>query len=108
MAVVSPAAMTAALTPAAALARIATLTPGLRGAAVLDEAGACLAGDRELAARAREALHGAGTRAELRTADGVHVVRAGRRAIAARPGPGALEGLLLADLREALAELGPS
>jgi hypothetical protein len=105
MTVVSTAAMTAALTPGAALARIATLTPGLRAAAVLGADGALLAGDAEVAARARKALHSAGSASEVRTPDGLHVVRAGERAIAAQAGPGALGGLLLADLRDALSRL---
>ena len=105
MTVVSTAAMTAVLTPGAALARIATLTPGLRAAAVLDADGALLAGDAELAARAREALHSAGSAPQARTPDGLHAVRAGDRAIAAQAGPGVLGGLLLADLRDALALL---
>jgi hypothetical protein len=102
---VSTPAMTAALTPAAALARIATLTPGLRGAAVLDAGGTLLAGDAEVAASAREALHSTGSAAELRTAAGLCVVRAGDRAIAADGGADVLGGLLLADLRDALARL---
>lgn len=96
--------MTAALTPVAALARITTLTPGLRGAAVL-EGGALLAGDPDVAAGAREALHSAGSAPDVRTAAGLHVVRAGDRAIAADAGPDVLGGLLLADLRDALARL---
>ena len=95
--------MTAALTPEAALARIATLTPGLRGAAVLDGAGALLAGDPGVAARAREALHSAGSDPEVRTAPGLHVVRGGDRVIAADAGPEVLGGLLLGDLRDTLA-----
>ncbi len=98
--------MTAVLTPGAALARIATLTPGLRAAAVLDADGALLAGDAELAARAQEALHSAGSAPQARTPDGLHVVRVGGRAIAAQAGPDVLGGLLLADLRDALARLG--
>jgi hypothetical protein len=105
MTVVSTAAMTAALTPGAALARIATLTPGLRAAAVLDADGAVLAGDAEVAARAQEALRGAGSAPEVHTPDGLHVVRAGDRAIAAQAGPEVLGGLLLADVRDALARL---
>jgi hypothetical protein len=105
MTVVSTAAMTAVLTPGAALARIATLTPGLRAAAVLDASGALLAGDAALAARAREALHSAGSAPRTRTPDGLHVAQAGDRAIVAQAGPEALGGLLLADLRDALARL---
>jgi hypothetical protein len=108
--------MTAALTPAAALARITALTPGLRGAAVLDADGSCLAGDAVVAASAgralgaAKALHTAGpARAlharELRGADGLHVVSGGARAVAAQVGPRSLSGLLIADLREALVEL---
>ena len=97
--------MTAVLTPGAALSRIATLTPGLRAAAVLDASGAVLAGDAELAARAREALHSAGSALEATSPDGLYAVRAGDHAIAVQAGPDALGGLLLADLRDALARL---
>jgi hypothetical protein len=106
MAVVSTAAMTVALTPDAALARVATLTAALRQAAVLDAGGALLAGDPDVAARARKALHSSGSAPEVHASDGLHVVRAGDRAIAAEAGPEALAGLLLADLRDALAQLG--
>jgi hypothetical protein len=96
--------MTAALTPDAALALVATLTPGLRRAAVLDAAGACLAGDGDLVARARRALDEAAGRA-VRTPDGLHAVRDDRHTVAAEAGEEVLGGLLLADLRTALAAL---
>ena len=110
--------MTAALTPDGALAFVSTLTPGLRRAAVLDAGGAWLAGDRELAARAHRALEAGpgdavhlpdGLRAArehvVRTPDGLHAARDARHAVAAEAGEEVLDGLLLADLRAALAAL---
>jgi hypothetical protein len=96
--------MTGALTPDAALALVATLTPGLRRAAVLDADGACLAGDAGLAARAHTALEGGGAPA-VRTPGGLHAVRDDRHAVAAEAGQEVLSELLLTDLRAALAAL---
>ena len=96
--------MTAALTPDAALALVSTLTPGLRRAAVIDAEGRCLAGDRDLAARARRALEGSPD-GLVRTPEGLHAARDDRHAVAAEAGDEVLGGLLLGDLRAALAAL---
>jgi hypothetical protein len=80
-----------ALTPAGALGWLGSLSIDVRAAAVLDAAGTVLAGDRALA----------------RVGDEPHVitVRSQRHAIVVRTGPRALERLLEADLRAALAAL---
>ena len=96
--------MTGALTPEAALALVRTLTPRLRRATVLDAEGTCLAGDRELAARAQRALDGSAEGA-VSTQDGLHAAADDRHVIAAEAGAEVLGGLLLADLRAALAAL---
>ena len=80
-----------ALTPAGALGWLATLSIDVRAAAVLDAAGTVLAGD--------PALAGAGEGPD------VMVARSERHAIVVRTGPRALERLLRADLRAALAGL---
>jgi hypothetical protein len=111
--------MTAApLSPEAALGWLGSLFADLRAVAVLDAAGAVLAGDPRLASRV-----GAGSPAER--GDGADaspgpavdpgvaagaggdllVVRSGRHAIAAVVGPGTLRRLALADLRSALEAL---
>jgi hypothetical protein len=78
----------AALTPAAALGWLASLSVDVRAAAVLDAGGAVLAGDPALAG-ARE------------SAD-VMIARAERHSIVVRTGPRPLRRLLRADLRAAL------
>jgi len=80
-----------ALTPAGALGWLATLSIDVRAAAVLDAAGTVLAGD--------PALAGVGEGPD------VMVARSERHAIIVRAGPRALERLLRADLRAALAGL---
>jgi hypothetical protein len=80
-----------ALTPAGALGWLASLSIDVRAAAVLDAAGAVLAGDPALA-QAGEARD-------------VMVARSARHAIVVRTGPRPLKRLLLADLRAALAAL---
>ena len=80
-----------ALTPAGALGWLASLSVDLRAAAVLDAAGAVLAGDGALA-RAGDAPD-------------LIVARSERHAIVVRTGPRALERLLRADLWAALAGL---
>jgi hypothetical protein len=76
-----------ALTPAGALGWLASLSIDVRAAAVLDAAGAVLAGDPALA-----------------QAEGpdVMVARSARHAIVVRTGPRALKRLLQGDLRAAL------
>jgi hypothetical protein len=80
-----------ALTPAGALGWLASLSVDVRAAAVLDAAGAVLAGDPALAQ--------AGDGSDLM------VARSERHAIVVRTGPQALKHLLRADLQAALAGL---
>jgi hypothetical protein len=96
--------MTGALPPDAALALVASLTPGVRRASVTDHDGACLAGDAGLAVAAGQALKDAAGR-ELRTAKGLHVAADDRHVVAAEAGAEVLGGLLLADLHRALAAM---
>jgi hypothetical protein len=96
--------MTAALTPELALAWLATVTPGLRAAVVLDAGGAVVAGDPGLARRAREALASEAVAADPR-ADGIHIARGPAHAIVAEVDPAVLGDLLLTDMRTALAAL---
>lgn len=89
--------MTAALTPALALAYLGELSLDLDAAVVLDAAGAPLAGDAELAPRAHALLAAAGAgEAE----DGALLAARGPAglAIAVLAGPHALRGLLRHDL----------
>jgi hypothetical protein len=105
-----------AVAPAGALAWLASLSVDLRAMAVLDAGGACLAGDADLARRAA-ALVAAGAPGPAAGAPGSVVeardgdlltVRSDRHAVAAALGPRALERLVRADLRAALAALdGP-
>ena len=81
----------AALTPAGALGWLGSLTIDVRAAAVLDADGTLLAGDPALAGAPE--------------GEGVMVARSDRHAIVVRTGPRALERLLRADLRAALAGL---
>jgi hypothetical protein len=93
-------AMTPALTPAQALAWLASLSIDVRRAAILDAEGRLLAGDPALASSSA-AAPGAdppGTH-RLRT------VRSARHAFLVEAGEHALEGLLDADLRAALRAL---
>ena len=81
----------AALTPEGALGWLGTLSIDVRAAAVLDHAGAVLAGDPALA----RAVEG----------DAVMVARSERHAIVVRTGPRPLKRLLRADIEAALAAL---
>jgi hypothetical protein len=96
--------MTGALSPGAALAHVASLTPGLRRAVVTRRDATCLAGDPALAEPAARALQDAGG-GEARTAKGLHVAGDERHVVAAETGAEVLGGLLLADLRLALEAL---
>jgi hypothetical protein len=99
--VLSPAGMTASLTPALALAYLQELSVDVRAAVVLDAAGEPLAGEAALAAVARELLAAGearrlvegGTLLAARTADG--------GAIAALAGPLSLLPVLERDLATA-------
>jgi hypothetical protein len=96
--------MTASLTPALAVAYLQELSLDVRAAVVLDPAGQPLAGDTDLASRARDLLKGsdassasAGPLLAARASDG--------GAIAVLSGPRALVSLLehdLADVAKAL------
>jgi hypothetical protein len=104
--------MTAALTPEAALAWLATVTPALRAAVVLDAGGAVVAGDPTLGRRVREALAVEAVAAEsgaphgIHVApDGIHLARGPAHVIAAEADPVVLGSVLLADLRAAVAAL---
>jgi hypothetical protein len=79
------------LTPEAALGWLRSLSVDIRAMAVLDNAGAVLAGDRALsgAAPGRRVL----------------VARSERHVVVVRHGRRALEGLLAADMRSALRAL---
>jgi hypothetical protein len=91
---------TGALTPAAALAWLGSLSIDMRAAAVLDSDGAVLAGDAALGARAAAALAAAPGAGALDDGD-LLVVRSGRHALAATLGPHALRRLARSDLRAA-------
>jgi hypothetical protein len=87
----------AALTPAGALGWLNSMSVDICAAAVLDAAGALLAGDPALGpAAARRAGHG-----------GVLVARSASHAIVVRCGPRAIERLLRADLQSAVEALAP-
>jgi hypothetical protein len=91
---------TAALTPAAALAWLGSLSIDVRAAAVLDSGGAVLAGDAALGARAAAALAAASSAGELSDGD-LLVVRSRQHAVAATLGPHALRRVARSDLRAA-------
>jgi hypothetical protein len=93
--------MSVALTPPAAIGWLRSLSVQLRAVAVLDAAGAPLAGDPEIARRAAGLLARPGGADTVRDGD-LLLVRSARHAVAASLRPGALPGLQAADLRAAL------
>jgi hypothetical protein len=95
----------AALSPAAALAWVASLSVDLRGAAVLDGGGALLAGDAEVAQRAAAALAARPDDDEVGDGDLIAVRGAGH-AVAAALGPRALARVARLDLAVAAEALG--
>jgi hypothetical protein len=104
-----------ALSPAAALSWLRSLSVDLRASAVLGPDGALLAGDAGLAERvapifgAAAPAATAGARAVAEARDGaVFAVRSARHTVAVDVGPRALERLVRADLRAALAALDGS
>ena|ERR1700742_876134 len=98
--------MTAALTPALALAYLRELSADIRAAIVLDAAGNPLAGRASLAPPAR-ALLAAGPLVSARADDGVAFgARDERHGIVAVTGPLALPRLVLHDLAQVLIALG--
>jgi hypothetical protein len=103
--------MTAALTPALALAYLHELSTDVRAAIVLDAAGEVLAATRDdgvaaLAAPARALLAEAPLVRALTARGGVFGARDDRHGIVVATGPFALPGLALHDLRSVLAALG--
>lgn len=108
--------MTAALTPALALAYLGELSPGVRAAAALGAAGERVAGDERLAAATRRLLDAATPAAEgriavreERVAHGILLAAraSGGPAIAVVAGDSALVPLLRHDLLRTLAALRP-
>jgi len=98
------------LTPALALAYLRELSLDVRSAVVLDAENAVLAGDSDLASRARALLDGAEAGENVARTEGgaTLAVRAPNGlAIVVVAGPLALEPLLLHDLRTVLADLDP-
>lgn len=97
-----------ALSPAGALAWLASLSIDLVATAVLDAGGGVLAGDEALGARAAGALAdvAAGPGATEAHEGDLLAVRAGGFAVAAALGPHALTRLVRCDLAAAAAALG--
>jgi hypothetical protein len=96
---------TGVLPPSAVPAWLRSLSLDVRAVAVLDAAGAVLAGDPALGARAARALAPAAGDTEQVVGDGLLAVRSARHAVAVAVGPLALVGLHLADLRAVVAAL---
>jgi hypothetical protein len=107
--------MTYVSQPQLALAYLAAITPGLQAAALLDDAINLLAGDADLAGRARVAAASDRPLSDPQPdgppgAGGVSIARAGGRVLAVRtaPSPGALVDLLRHDMHSALGLLEPA
>ena len=102
--------MTAALTPALALAYLRELSADVRAASVLDADGNALAASArstgDFAAAARELLAGAPLVRALTVRGGAFGARSDRHAVVVAAGPLAFPGLTLHDLRSVLAALG--
>jgi hypothetical protein len=100
--------MTATLSPAAALAHLAELSPDVREGIVLDAGGTRLAGSAALAGPAAELLDQAGApEIEVVTDRGaVFVAADGEHAIAVVAARAALPSLMFCDLRAVLGRLG--
>jgi hypothetical protein len=97
----------AVLSPAAAPAWLGSLSIDLRAVAVLDAAGAVLAGDAALGRRAAAVLAAAPGAGEVEQGD-LLAVRSARHAVAAALGPHALRRVARADLAAAAEALdGP-
>lgn len=100
--------MTTGLTPAVALAYLGSLWVDLRGAAVLDAAGACLAGDTVVAERAAVLLTTAAPgRAQRSQSPGgvLYAARSKAHGVAVLVGPEALEAVVVCDLLAVLDDL---
>jgi hypothetical protein len=98
--------MTAALTPALALAYLHELSADVRAAIVLDADGNRLAGPDALAPPARALLAEGPLVRALTARGGAFAARDGRHGVVAATGPLALPGLALHDLLSVLAALG--
>jgi hypothetical protein len=98
--------MTAALTPALALAYLHELSADIRAAIVLDSHGNALAGPPALAASARALLAEGPLLSAATGRGGVFAARDDRHGVLVATGPLALPGLTLHDLATVLAALG--
>lgn len=98
--------MTAALTPALALAYLSELSADLRAAIVLDAREEVLAGDYAIATAARDLLAGAPVVRALTERGGAFGARDDLHAVVVATGPLALPSLAIHDLLVVLAALG--
>jgi len=100
--------MTPVLTPELALAYLGSLWVDLRGGAVLGSDGVLLSGDRDLGDAARALLLASPdgvVRSAPRASGVLYAARSGAHGIAVLVGPGALEAVLVSDLRSVLDDL---
>jgi hypothetical protein len=99
----------AALSPQHALDYLGELSTDIRSAAVLDSAGACAAGDADLAETGRELLRGDGERFVEAAAPGgrVFAARGPAHSLVVLTGPFALPALVRHDIAQALVDLVP-
>ena len=98
------------MSPERALDELRTMSLEVRDGEVLGADGRRLAGNRELAAPARELFDQAENAAEVEVATGratVYAARSGRRAIAVVAARSALSSVMLYDLRMTLRALEP-
>jgi hypothetical protein len=98
------------MSPERALDELRTMSLEVRDGVVLGADGRRLAGNRELAAPARELFDQAENAAEVEVATGratVYAARSGRRAIAVVAARSALSSVMLYDLRMTLRALEP-
>jgi hypothetical protein len=98
----------ARLSPAGALAWLASLSTDMRAAAVLDADGALLAGDADLGRSAAAALAASPGAGEARDGELLVVRGAGGGAVAAALGPRALVRVARLDLATAAEALRPA
>jgi hypothetical protein len=98
--------MTAALTPALALAYLSELSADIRAAIVVDAEGEPLAGDARIARAARDLLAEAPLVRALTERGGAFGARDDLHGVVVATGPLALSKLTLHDLQSVLAALG--
>ena len=103
--VFSAAPMPPALSPEHALAYVRELSADVRAVAVLDAAGALLAGDAQVARAAAPLLRAGAELEAVRERGVVCLARDDRHAVVAACGPLALPGIVRSDLRAVLAAL---